>query len=265
MNFQEKLYQLRKDRRLSQEQLAEVLGVSRQAVQKWETGSSVPDVSNLIALSNYFQISLDNLLKDDAGDFPAESNSKSDMSGSNQSEHPILYYRPHYEYKSKRTLFGLPLIHINVGRGFYKAKGIIAVGTAATGLISLGLLSIGLLSFGVLSLGLVAIAGLCVGVISIGGLSIGLVSLGGLAVGVLSVGGLSVGIYSIGGCAIGSHFAAGGYASAHIAVGDVARGTVQFSGDSARHLTAAQLSFVIYREYPDIWPFLVRFLTFFLP
>ena len=67
MTFSEKLYQLRKARGLSQENLAGHLGVSRQAVQKWETGSSTPDVSNLVAISEYFQVSLDHLLKDTEG------------------------------------------------------------------------------------------------------------------------------------------------------------------------------------------------------
>ena len=54
MTFQEKLYQLRRERSLSQEGLASALGVSRQAVQKWESGAASPDTNNLIALSDFF-------------------------------------------------------------------------------------------------------------------------------------------------------------------------------------------------------------------
>ncbi len=65
MKFAEKLFSLRKAAKMSQEDLAEILGVSRQAVQKWEAGASSPDMKNLIALSEHFSISLDVLLKDE--------------------------------------------------------------------------------------------------------------------------------------------------------------------------------------------------------
>ena len=54
---------LRKNNGLSQEELAEKLNVSRQAVSKWESGQSVPDVEKILALSKYFQVSTDFLLK----------------------------------------------------------------------------------------------------------------------------------------------------------------------------------------------------------
>ncbi len=60
----EKLYKLRKNSGLSQEQLAEQLNVSRQAISKWESGSAVPESEKLIAISNYFDVSVDYLLKD---------------------------------------------------------------------------------------------------------------------------------------------------------------------------------------------------------
>lgn len=65
MTFSEKLYKLRKKSGLSQEQLAEQLSVSRQAISKWESGQSVPESEKLIVISNYFNVSLDYLLKDD--------------------------------------------------------------------------------------------------------------------------------------------------------------------------------------------------------
>lgn len=64
----EKLYQLRKKSGLSQEQLAEQLNVSRQAISKWESGSAFPESEKLIIISNYFGVSVDYLLKDDAKD-----------------------------------------------------------------------------------------------------------------------------------------------------------------------------------------------------
>lgn len=64
MALSDKIYTLRKKSGLSQEQLAEKLHVSRQAVSKWESGASVPESEKLIAISNYFHISLDELLKE---------------------------------------------------------------------------------------------------------------------------------------------------------------------------------------------------------
>lgn len=65
MALSEKLYTLRKKSGLSQEQLAEQLSVSRQAISKWESGTSVPESDKLIVISNYFKVSLDYLLKED--------------------------------------------------------------------------------------------------------------------------------------------------------------------------------------------------------
>lgn len=64
----EKLYQLRKKSGLSQEQLAEQLKVSRQAISKWESGSAFPESEKLIIISNYFGVSVDYLLKDNVED-----------------------------------------------------------------------------------------------------------------------------------------------------------------------------------------------------
>ncbi len=64
----EKLYQLRKKSGLSQEQLAEQLNVSRQAISKWESGTAVPESEKLITISNYFDVSVDYLLKDEVVD-----------------------------------------------------------------------------------------------------------------------------------------------------------------------------------------------------
>ncbi len=65
MAFSEKLYALRKKDGLSQEQLAERLGVSRQAVSKWESGKAVPESDTLVSISEYFNVSLDYLMKED--------------------------------------------------------------------------------------------------------------------------------------------------------------------------------------------------------
>ncbi|MCM1143323.1 MAG: helix-turn-helix domain-containing protein [Blautia sp.] len=65
MTFAEKLKSIRKQEGLSQEQLAEKLGVSRQAVTKWETDAGIPDIENIKAISSLFSISIDELLSDE--------------------------------------------------------------------------------------------------------------------------------------------------------------------------------------------------------
>ena len=65
MTFGEKLGRLRKQRGLSQEELAVKLDVSRQAVSKWELGTTMPDIKNAVLLSDLFDVSTDYLLKDE--------------------------------------------------------------------------------------------------------------------------------------------------------------------------------------------------------
>lgn len=64
MTFSEKIQALRKQRNISQEQLAESMNVTRQAVSKWETGESLPDIDNIVRLSEILDVSIDYLLKD---------------------------------------------------------------------------------------------------------------------------------------------------------------------------------------------------------
>ncbi len=63
MALPEKLYELRKEKGISQEQLAEEIGVSRQAISKWESAKAMPESDKLILLSEYFGVSIDELLR----------------------------------------------------------------------------------------------------------------------------------------------------------------------------------------------------------
>lgn len=62
----ENLYKLRKLHKLSQEQVGERLGVSRQAVAKWETGETTPDIHNCVALARLYDVSVDDLVNYDS-------------------------------------------------------------------------------------------------------------------------------------------------------------------------------------------------------
>lgn len=63
MEFNNKLYELRKQKGFSQEELANRLNVSRQTISKWEVGESTPDMEKLVAISDLFEVSIDELVK----------------------------------------------------------------------------------------------------------------------------------------------------------------------------------------------------------
>lgn len=62
MNIADRIQNLRKTKGISQEQLADAVGVSRQAVSKWESEQNVPDVDKIILLSDYFNVTTDYVL-----------------------------------------------------------------------------------------------------------------------------------------------------------------------------------------------------------
>ena len=71
MDLGERLYQLRKARNLSQGEVADALGVSRQSVSKWENNTSVPELDKLVKLGELFGLTLDELVKGEAAPAPA--------------------------------------------------------------------------------------------------------------------------------------------------------------------------------------------------
>lgn len=76
MNLGETIYNLRTRHRMSQEDLADALGVSRQSVSKWENGNSVPELDKLVKICNLFSISLDELVRDQPPASPAPQEKK---------------------------------------------------------------------------------------------------------------------------------------------------------------------------------------------
>ena len=85
--LEERLYQLRRSRGLSQEQLAERIGVSRQTISKWEGGLSTPDLDKLIALADCFEVTLDALARADVN--PAQEPEQAKAQPSGKSENKI--------------------------------------------------------------------------------------------------------------------------------------------------------------------------------
>ena len=236
MKFSEKLTELRHSRGWSQEQLGERLGVTRQTVSKWELGSTTPELEKLAMMSDIFGVSTDELIKGE----PQEASRPSEPS---EPAEAIQYTKPlrsrlHFEYKSRRTVRGLPLVHINFGAGRYAAKGIFALGNKAVGVVAGGFLSVGVVSFGLISAGLLAL----------GTFSVGALAFGALAAGVIAFGGSACGMYAVGGAADASHISCGGYStSAHVAIGDVVRGAVEVSESAP----AAEVRELIMKELPE--------------
>ena len=134
MEFKDNLYRIRKEKGMSQEELAALCDVSRQAISKWENGTANPDMENLKILSRSLQVSIDELL---GNKIPLEKrllrrrklfmcitaiHMKSGIAPSCQSVE-------------------FPLVDINVGRGrteegyWRVAKGIIAIGNVSVGVI----------------------------------------------------------------------------------------------------------------------------------
>lgn len=258
--FSSKLYQLRREKGLSQEQLSAMLNVSRQAVSKWEAGGSMPELEKLIALSDIFGVSVDYLVRDNTLEREQQKTVVTTADNVNVMEQlgEIKQYikrQGRYEYKSRLTLFGLPLVHVAFSNhcGFYGkacvAKGIIAIGNIAVGVVSIGGIAAGAVSFGGLALGLL---------LALGGLAVGGVAFGGAAIGLLSLGGIALGRFAIGGMAVASELAAGGAATGRVAVGQTASGEYVLKTGAA---TAEQIRQFIYRHYPNMWDVLARFIS----
>lgn len=78
-NFSENLKKIRKENNLSQEQLAESLGVSRQAISKWESASAYPEMDKIIALCDKFNLNIDDLLNKDIKEIKREEIAKKNL------------------------------------------------------------------------------------------------------------------------------------------------------------------------------------------
>ncbi|MBP0983500.1 MAG: helix-turn-helix domain-containing protein [Oscillospiraceae bacterium] len=256
MTFSEKLMELRRSKGWSQEQLGEMLGVTRQTVSKWELGSTTPEMEKIAAISDLFGISTDELIK---GEPP-----KATANTATLPEQKPTSKRFHYEYKSERSWHGIPLVHVNVGFGNYRAKGVVAIGNIACGIFSLGLVSAGVVTVGLVSagvlilsavvgLGIFSLAAISGGLFAIGGAAVGLFALGGAAVGWTAMGGAAAGTYAIGGMASATNIAFGGIASGHIALGQTTDGIIEINDPTPQ----AEVREIILRELPDTPGFIV--------
>ncbi len=253
----ERIAKLRRENNYTQEQLADVLEVSRQSVSKWEQDAAYPETDKLIRIADLFDVSVDYLLR-------GESSPRDEIREDVDKRENKQNFRLHYEYVSKTTLFGLPLVHVNVGTGMFRAKGVIAVGMAASGFLSLGIFSAGFVSLGVFSLGLLALGALGAGVVALGAIALGVIALGAVAVGVFSLGAISAGCFSVGALAVGQYVAVGDRAYAQIAVGKtIASGDLCFLYSQITEKTCAEIYDAI-DALPPFWRVLGQSIKFFI-
>ncbi len=137
--------------------------------------------------------------------------------------HPV----PVFEYRSRLSLLGLPLIHIRIRGGLERGpvKAWIAAGDAAIGVI---------FAFGGLAIAPISFGGFAIGLLPLGGFALGAVALGGFSLAIWSFGGFALGWQAFGGCAIAWNAAFGGVAMAHdFALGGFAQ-AVQANNDAAQ-------------------------------
>lgn len=225
MTFGEKLSKLRKEYNYTQEQLADILGVSRQSISKWESDIAYPETDKLIKMGKLFECSVDYLLNDDI-------TRKRDVEPKKSETIWDKVKKQFHERKSEKTVFGMPLYHIGRNaRGFFaigiKARGVFSIGLMSRGIFSLGLLSLGIISIGILSLALISVGTFSIGLLAVGSIALGLFAAGAISVGIVSFGALSVGCFSSGALAVGKYVAVGDHAYALIAIGEsVAEGSV---------------------------------------
>ena len=254
MTFSEKLMDRRRKSGLSQEQLADRLGVTRQSVSKWESGTAMPELVKLISLSDIFGVSVDYLVKDYLEE-PESADGGDDLSAQQavrlekKVDELTNYVKGRvYRFDSKTRIFGLPLVSIRFG--FVRngklsmdnvARGIIAIGNAAIGVVAIGIVGVGLFTFGVVGLGL----------LSLGIVAAGLGAFGVMALGYLALGVSAVGVYAGGVAAIAAKIAAAVSAVAPTAIGEHASGShVLLWGDG---LTAPEVRAFLLEHHPDLW------------
>jgi len=246
MTLGEKLSKLRKENNYTQEQLADILGVTRQSISKWESDIAYPETEKLIKMGKLFECSMDYLLNENItekqGTRPTEKESFLDF-----------FKKQFHERKSEKMIFGMPLYHIGKNaHGFFavgiRARGVFSIGLMSRGIVSFGMLSLGVISIGLLSLGLISAGVFSAGLLAVGSIALGLFAAGAISVGLISFGALSVGCFSTGALAVGKYAAIGDHAYGMIAIGrSVAEGSFySHIGD----LTTADMPTVV--EWLDV-------------
>ena len=147
MEFNEKLQELRKQKGLTQEELAQVLYVSRAAVSKWESGRGYPNIDSLKAIASYFSVTIDELLSSDEVLTIAEEDHKQKEThvrdlvfGLLDCSIATLLFLPFFGQKTDGIISEVSLLSLTGVAPYLKA----AYFTAVMGLIAVGILTLAL-------------------------------------------------------------------------------------------------------------------------
>ena len=147
MEFNEKLQELRKQKGFTQEELAELLFVSRTAVSKWESGRGYPNIDSLKAISKLFSVTIDELLSGDKllsiaedENKKKESNIRNLVFGLLDISVIILLFLPFFAQRGNDFIENVSLISLNgISPYLFVSYFILIVITALTGVLELAL------------------------------------------------------------------------------------------------------------------------------
>ena len=147
MEFNEKLQELRKQKGLTQEELAEKLYVSRTAVSKWESGRGYPNIDSLKQIANVFSITIDELLSSDELLNIAENdkNEKENryrglVFGLLDVFSSMLFFLPFFAQKNEKAIYEVSLLSLDYVSPYLKITFILLIGL----MVTLGLLNLSL-------------------------------------------------------------------------------------------------------------------------
>ena len=147
MEFNEKLQQLRKRKGMTQEELAEVLYVSRTAVSKWESGRGYPNIDSLKAIATFFHVTIDELLSgDELLTLAQEDRQQSERRQRNlvygllDVSSALLLFLPFFGQEAEGSIRSVSLLSLTGAPGYLKAAYLLVV----TGMILLGILTLAL-------------------------------------------------------------------------------------------------------------------------
>lgn len=150
MEFHEKLQELRKNKGLTQEELAESLYISRTAVSKWESGRGMPSIESLKAISKFFSVTLDELLSGEELLMIAEDDHKQKemhirdlIYGLLDCSMVLLFFMPFFGQRTDGTIQGVSLLALTDIQVYLKVLYLAVI----FGMIVLGILNLALRNY----------------------------------------------------------------------------------------------------------------------
>ena len=147
MEFNQKLQELRKQKGLTQEELAKELFVSRTAISKWESGRGYPNIESLKLISKLFSVTVDELLSSNEALTLAEESQKETENhyhnlvfGLLDFSMILLLFLPFFASRTKETVEGVSLLALEGVQAYLKAMYLVLViGTSVFGVVTLAL------------------------------------------------------------------------------------------------------------------------------